>query len=83
MARAITLDMEASTGQRPQRPDVLPAGAPDSEVLPDVPPTTAERNALERERREQPGRPRIPAGGLPEGIPHGDAQPGAKPPPSR
>jgi hypothetical protein len=79
MATARILDMEASAGQRPQRPDVLPSGAPDSAVLPDVPLTSGEKEALRREDLEEAGRERIPAGGLPEGIPHGDRRPGAKP----
>jgi hypothetical protein len=83
MATAKILDLEASAGQRPQRPDLLPAGAPDSAVLPEVPPTAAEKEALESERRGDTQRQRIPAGGLPEGSPHGDRRPGAKPPLSK
>lgn len=80
MANAKALDMEASKGERPQRPDVMPAGAPHSAVLPDLPDTPGDKMALAAERRrgEKADR-RTPAGGLPEGIPHGDRNPGAKP----
>ena len=58
MATARILDQEASIGQRPQRPDVLPPGAPDSAVHPDVPDTTVEKDALKEsvmERNQQSG----------------------------
>jgi hypothetical protein len=45
--------------------------------MPDTPLTPGERKALQQERDEQDGR--VPEGGLPEGIPHGDEGPGAKP----
>lgn len=81
MASAKYLDREDSEGGRPQRPLNPPPDAPDSAVMPDVPMTPGEEQALEKERREDAGTGRIPAGGLPEGIPHGDERPGAKPPP--
>lgn len=72
MANAKSLDQEASDNERPQRPARMPAGAPDSPVLPDSAPTDAEKQALEAERRRSDGEGRLPAGGLPEHILHGD-----------
>ena len=77
MANAKYLDREVAPGERPQRPAVPPPEAPDSPVMPDTPLTPGERKALQHERDEQDGR--VPEGGLPEGIPHGDEGPGAKP----
>lgn len=51
MATAKILDMEASKRERPQRPDVMPAGAPSSPVLPDLPDTPGDKQALAAERR--------------------------------
>lgn len=76
MATAKYLDREVSPGERPLRPAVPPAQAPDSPVMPDTPLTPGEAKALEEERDGQDGR--VPDGGLPDGIPHGDEGPGAK-----
>jgi hypothetical protein len=76
MATAKALDKEASVGERPQRPAVTPSAAPDSPILPDPPDTPAVKQALEAERRQDS---HVPPGGLPEGIPHADRNPGAKP----
>lgn len=78
MATAKYLDREVAPGERPQRPAVPPAEAPDSLVMPDTPLTPGETRALEEEKDEREGR--VPDGGLPDGIPHGDEGPGAKPP---
>jgi hypothetical protein len=82
MATAKTLDKETSHGDQPDRPAMSPPGAPASPVLPDPPETPAVKQALEDERR-QDADGRVPAGGLPDGIPHGDKRPGAKPYPSK
>jgi hypothetical protein len=79
MATARILDMEASAGERPQRPDAMPAGAPGSPIFPDVRNTSAEMQALAAERRRGELADRVPVGGLPDGIPHGDRNPGARP----
>jgi hypothetical protein len=77
MATAKALDKEASAGERPQRPAVAPAAAPHSPILPDPPDTPGVKQALEAERGRSDSH--VPPGGLPEGIPHADRRPGAKP----
>jgi hypothetical protein len=79
MANAKALDMEASIGERPQRPDVMAAGVPNSPVLPDVPDTPGDKRALVNEQCKAASADGTPPGGLPDGIPHGDRNPGAKP----
>lgn len=71
MATAKTIDKEVSVNDRPQRPAVMPADAPDSPVLPDVPDSPGVQKALAEEKSGNPGQRRVPPGGFPEGIPHG------------
>jgi hypothetical protein len=76
MAKTTNLDQEASVGERPRRQNALPPGAPNSAILPDPPAKPGNKSTLETEREA-----RVPPGGLPDGIPHGDRNPGAKPQP--
>ena len=52
MANARILDAEAINRDRPNRPDQLPPGAPDSAVMPELPLTAAEQQAIEAEQRD-------------------------------
>jgi hypothetical protein len=75
MATAKILDMEASPHDRPERPAIPPAGAPNSPVWPDVPDTPGEKRALEAERLLAERGDVTPRDGTSGDIPHGDRGP--------